>query len=437
MTRSELYDLVWTKPMMHVAEEFGLSGPGLAKLCERLGIPTPSRGHWAKLRAGKRSKQVPLPQPDLDVTVRLPSAAERRRRTEAKNFQDSLRAVGAEASSVASGDRSRAPSASGAAETGSPVPAVKIADVLEHPHPLVLATAVVVEQLPVQLARYERATPAQRAAASFKIPPLAHHARHALDVRGGLAMTASLGRMEWTLRFVDALLKGLIRAGVRIERSTRPGEHAATLQASMSGEVLEISPMVEGYRRQEIPASELAEILKTDKWASKWRYSAAGRFSFGVHGTEPMVRTGWSGPPEKLESLLPQIVAICVDLLKRQPGYRQAREVAQVERQREAERHAQIRRRAEARQKLLERALEAARQYEHELVLERFLAMIERDAGGFKDPYPERAKVWVSVVRQQLEEASPWRTTLGQMLTVQSWESWPPPWWPTSEGEST
>ena len=392
--------------------------------------PPPSRGHWAKLRAGKRSKQEPLPQPNLDVTVPLPSAAQRQRRTEAKTFQDSLRAVGAEAALRGDGPNSSASEAKGSGETVSTVPAAKIAAVLEQPHPLVRATAVVVEQLPARLARYERATPAQRAAASFKIPPLAHHARHALDVRGGLAMTASLGTMDWALRFADALLKGLIRAGVRIERSTRAGEHVATLQARMNGEVLEISPMVEGYRRLEIPEPELSEILTTDKWASKWRYSAAGRFSFGVRGTEPAVRTSWSGPPEKLEVLLPEIVAICVDLLKRQPGYRQARQVAETERQREVERQARIRRHAEARQKLLKTAFEAAKQYAQELELERFLTMIEREADRFRDPYPERAKVWVSVVREQLDEASPWRATLGQMLTVQSWESWPPPWWP-------
>jgi hypothetical protein len=53
LTRRELYDLVWTTPMQHLAKKFGLSGPGMAKLCRRHGVPVPPRGYWAQLRYGK------------------------------------------------------------------------------------------------------------------------------------------------------------------------------------------------------------------------------------------------------------------------------------------------------------------------------------------------------------------------------------------------
>lgn len=57
LTRRELYDLVWSKPMSKLAVEFGLSDRGLAKLCERHRVPVPPRGYWAKLNAGKKVKQ--------------------------------------------------------------------------------------------------------------------------------------------------------------------------------------------------------------------------------------------------------------------------------------------------------------------------------------------------------------------------------------------
>ncbi|HLG87163.1 MAG TPA: hypothetical protein VKZ79_08190 [Alphaproteobacteria bacterium] len=38
-------------PIDRVAKEFGITGRGLAKICERLDIPTPPRGYWAKLAA--------------------------------------------------------------------------------------------------------------------------------------------------------------------------------------------------------------------------------------------------------------------------------------------------------------------------------------------------------------------------------------------------
>ena len=61
MTRQELYDLVWSKPMCRLCEDFGLSDRGLAKICERHAIPTPPRGYWAKREAGRRVRQTPLP----------------------------------------------------------------------------------------------------------------------------------------------------------------------------------------------------------------------------------------------------------------------------------------------------------------------------------------------------------------------------------------
>ena len=52
-TRQELYDLVWSTPMVKLAKEFGLSDVGLRKICVKHGIPTPPLGYWAKLNFGK------------------------------------------------------------------------------------------------------------------------------------------------------------------------------------------------------------------------------------------------------------------------------------------------------------------------------------------------------------------------------------------------
>lgn len=70
LTRKELYARVWATPIDRLAREFGISGVGLAKICARLQVPVPPRGHWAKLRAGKLSRQAPLPPaPPPDVTI--------------------------------------------------------------------------------------------------------------------------------------------------------------------------------------------------------------------------------------------------------------------------------------------------------------------------------------------------------------------------------
>jgi hypothetical protein len=62
-TREELYDHVWTRPVAQLAEEWGLSNVGLAKLCRRHQVPLPYRGYWARKAAGQTPRPLPLPQP--------------------------------------------------------------------------------------------------------------------------------------------------------------------------------------------------------------------------------------------------------------------------------------------------------------------------------------------------------------------------------------
>jgi hypothetical protein len=62
ITREELYKQVWATPMSHLAAEYGISGNGLAKICDRLQIPYPPRGYWAKKAAGQKVVQYRLPE---------------------------------------------------------------------------------------------------------------------------------------------------------------------------------------------------------------------------------------------------------------------------------------------------------------------------------------------------------------------------------------
>jgi hypothetical protein len=61
-TREEFYELVWSKPMTHLAKEFVLSDVALHKICRKHDIPNPPLGWWAKKAAGKQVKRIPLPR---------------------------------------------------------------------------------------------------------------------------------------------------------------------------------------------------------------------------------------------------------------------------------------------------------------------------------------------------------------------------------------
>jgi hypothetical protein len=60
--REQLYDEVWSEPVLTVARKYGLSDVGLAKVCKNLSIPSPGLGYWAKKAAGKYvGTRPPLP----------------------------------------------------------------------------------------------------------------------------------------------------------------------------------------------------------------------------------------------------------------------------------------------------------------------------------------------------------------------------------------
>lgn len=60
VTREELYNLVWSKPMTQVAEQFEVSGSYMARVCSVLRVPRPESGYWAKLAVGKAPQKPPL-----------------------------------------------------------------------------------------------------------------------------------------------------------------------------------------------------------------------------------------------------------------------------------------------------------------------------------------------------------------------------------------
>lgn len=64
LSRQELHQQVWEKPMRDLAKELGMSDVGLRKLCHRNGIPTPPQGYHL-MKEGPKKKRLyrPLPQP--------------------------------------------------------------------------------------------------------------------------------------------------------------------------------------------------------------------------------------------------------------------------------------------------------------------------------------------------------------------------------------
>lgn len=62
LTREQLYELVWSEPMLKVAARYDVSSSYMTRVCTHLNIPRPERGYWAKLAVGKAPPKPPLPE---------------------------------------------------------------------------------------------------------------------------------------------------------------------------------------------------------------------------------------------------------------------------------------------------------------------------------------------------------------------------------------
>lgn len=62
VTRKDLYDLVWSEPMLSLSKKYKISDNGLRKICKRMNIPLPKAGHWMKLQFGKKVRIIPFPE---------------------------------------------------------------------------------------------------------------------------------------------------------------------------------------------------------------------------------------------------------------------------------------------------------------------------------------------------------------------------------------
>ena len=71
LTRNELYDLVWSKPLTTLAKEYAYSDNGLRKICIKHNIPLPKSGYWSKIKFNKKVKKEKLPKEDESIKIEL------------------------------------------------------------------------------------------------------------------------------------------------------------------------------------------------------------------------------------------------------------------------------------------------------------------------------------------------------------------------------
>ncbi len=71
LTRQELYEQVWSKPMITLANEYSLSDNRLRKICKKYNIPIPPIGHWQKIQFNKKTTRIPLPKKENEEEIKI------------------------------------------------------------------------------------------------------------------------------------------------------------------------------------------------------------------------------------------------------------------------------------------------------------------------------------------------------------------------------
>lgn len=326
VSRQELYELVWSKPMTAIAADFGVSSVAFAKHVERLAIPRPGRGYWQQLSAGGRPRREKLP-PAKD-------------------------GVPQEISLVKHGPRP-AP-----AVVIEPAPPVKVAESLRAPHPLVPRLR---DGLSTSFKDYGTRSLRGDGHAVLKVAP-AHEAR--------------------ALRILDALFKALEARGheLRLREENRYGRKTAALEVRIQGhEWLEFW-LVEHLKQT---------VLTKEQWAKKrgfdWPYSPqydlvpSGSLAIETNSPGDMpLRRRWSdGAKHRLEELVGDVVVGLEGLAE---GWRLAAERRDRERLEAEEAQRKVRQREEQAvhlRKLGEDLEQMATKWQRARTMEAFLVAVE------------------------------------------------------------
>jgi hypothetical protein len=286
LTREELYELVWRTPVHALARDYGLSDVGLAKICDRLGVPRPGRGHWARIAQGHDCPRPPLPRRGADVRE-----------------------------SVVLGKR-RAP----ASAAGNPRPIVIVGHALAKPH-------VAVTQLRDALRR-------------SKVDDYGM-----LTLRGdwhGSVLRVSPELHERALRILDALLKALVARGYAVDlelpRSAPRDYYRLKIVAGPEAIDVMLSERAQQIPYEPTPGEQRQKSVRG--FAPVPLYRPTHRLTLQLHALfDALPRRSWSdGERRPLEGALGDIV-VAVDRAFAAIRHRRDAEAAQERAREEQQRH--------------------------------------------------------------------------------------------------
>ena len=377
--RKELYELVWTKPMTHLAKEFGCSDVGLRKICVKHNIPLPRVGHWARVAAGQHSIQLRLPDaasnPDIVISAVAANLREEKKKESAEISE--LHAAFPDITELASVDH------------------------IDKPHPLVKRTQEILAQYRVKIDRFKKRRDGYLHLSHENWPPHEDKGRYSFHVSdGALPIRASLSMVERILRFLDPLLKVLSNHDFKFSVGEDRSNRGKILLVEKDGERMTFS-ITEGYSWSKLSDEKMA------KYESRTA-SANGTINFYVSGLmEGPSKTFTSGRGKTIDSQASSILLMFLNMPKIQRETRLANERARAEYERISKIKEHNRAIGRNQYEQVDIAIKESKLHLDLIQLRQYLAAVRHELGGRPKEERRLGEFWIKIVEHFVSERDP------------------------------
>jgi hypothetical protein len=361
--REELYRKVWERPLLKVAEEYGVSSVALGKTCRKLSVPVPGRGHWAKLAFGKEGvKKPPLPKLEKVPVIYRSPVVQRKPPTPEQNDPEY-----AAINQLLTSGALNPPRVDGSA----------------RPHPLIRHTA--------GLLRSRR----RKDEHGILLPREA----------GGLDVKVSEGMLERALLVMAQVLDVLERQGARVEISEQG--HTTAL---VSGE--HVSFGIEEPVRRVVEQKPRAPN-PTDRWDYDQivKHEPAGKLALVIHSAlweQYQQRAKWNDAKvQRIENLVADFVAGLMRAAVAQWRQEEERKKREAEQQKRAQERAQLRKDIEEEEKKLEQFNKWVDLWERAERLRRFISAYAEKTRSWSAEKQPHYKAWIEWATKQADRIDP------------------------------
>lgn len=379
-SRRQLYDLVWSKPVVSLAREYGFSDVGFAKICRRHNIPLPPRGYWAKINAGLQVARPPLPNPHREGPVYVPPRA---------SITDEA---------ILEKKKILAQAKSEIEQIG----VISIPEQITAPHKVKQNTLRHFEKIIKKIEQAKKSNSLPRDYYSLIQSIYRGRVQCKQDNCFDVAVTEQL--LDRALNLLDVLVKELEKNGFRIHPAKDQKSKGAVV-AVKENEVISFS-VSEGYKYQAVEdpknMTELERLLYSEKIPV-----ATGKLTFSVYASETHLGKNWTDGKRLIESELPAIIHEFINLVPRQKQARIDALVTQELRNEEARLFRERERQRYLEQSIYDEALRESQIFKAHQELDTYLNYLEVQYLEQYGVFNEQALAWFSTARKIANEKNP------------------------------